>query len=141
MNASKFVWVAIFLGGLTLGMSSCQSATSPTRTAEEKSLVTTTTEPTQMPRPSATPTVPPTATVTALPTATSTPTIPPEANLRIECLEVLPEIPSDFASEGILILDGMDAGNGLVGPETYLLNLETGEQTQITQSDENYIDQ
>ena len=67
------------------------------------------------------PTHPPTATATA----TSTPAYPPETRLKEQCLEILPKLPSDFVSSGIVIL-GRWVGENRRNYETILLDTQGG---------------
>lgn len=54
-------------------------------------------------------------------------------------MEILPFGSSPIISTGVLILDAPDAAEGLVGPETYALDLATGEISELALPGENWI--
>ncbi len=68
-------------------------------------------------------------------TATSTPAYPPETRLKSQCLEILPELPSDFVSSGIVVL-GRRVGENRSNFETILLDMATGQTTSIIMQDQ-----
>ena len=76
------------------------------------------------------PSMTPSPTHQPTPTATSAPAFPPETRLKQQCLEILPELPSDFVSSGIVVL-GRRVGENRSNFETILLDMATGQTTSI----------
>jgi hypothetical protein len=80
------------------------------------------------------PTAFPTMSAASLPTAA--PTIPAEARLKEQCLEVAPALPKELLTRGVVVMKKWTRVLGHLQGDTFLLNLATGESTQINQPDE-----
>jgi hypothetical protein len=79
-----------------------------------------------------------TATVTVEPQLTDTEIIREDTTLTTKCLEIIPEIPPNLESSGVLVLDShVDLGNGSTSFDTYLIDMSTKTKTQIAQPNEN----
>jgi Tol biopolymer transport system component len=107
-------------------------------TVKETSLLSTVSSPSITPTLTTSPTIISAVKVTPTPSPSEiklgTPTIPPEAKLKIQCLNIESNLPPEIVPHGILVLDSqVDRG-------TYLLNMATREQVQITQPNEDLID-
>jgi hypothetical protein len=74
-----------------------------------------------------------------LSTPTESPSIPPEPLLKKECLEVLPDVPSEAVVNGKIILDSRVDINGLYSYETFLLDKANGTMTKIAKPNENLV--
>jgi hypothetical protein len=150
----RYTLIVIFISVLLLG--GCSSAAGPPVATET---TTPTNYPINMPKPTETTTV--TLQPTSSPTSTYTPTSeinlatntatvtvekqPADTEIVIEdtmlttkCLEIIPEIPPDLESSGVLVLDShVDLGNGSTSSDTYLIDMSTKTKTQIAQPNEN----
>ena len=125
-------------------LAGCQGKQTPTVAPENSRAATIATSPTtpvptrqDTPTPIIlSPTVSATPTATRTETATSTPVVPLEARLNFQCLETVPTLPSGAASSGIVILESRAIVDGRYRPDTFLLNMATGEISQLARQDE-----
>jgi hypothetical protein len=92
------------------------------------------TQPTRTPPP-----LPPTSGPTSTPVPTSLPSMPPEAQLEFRCLDVLPTLPHDATSDGTVVLESRVAVDRRLKPETFLLDMATGQVTQIAMHGERQV--
>jgi hypothetical protein len=117
-----------------------------TLTEEPRPHIETETQPSEFPSatrtvaPDPTPTLQITATtLQPSPSSTITPVVPPEARLTINCLDVALSLPPDVTSEGFVILDSRVLVGFRYLYETFMLNMATGEKTQIAEQNESLI--
>lgn len=84
--------------------------------------------------PASTPSVTPSKTYTPTILPLRTPNILPNARLEVQCLDILPTLPPNLKSEGILVLKAE------FSTDTFLMDLATGQTNKLSQAGEYFPD-